>query len=102
MKEEKEKLGLYVTEHPIDYYEKPVNNTLLNEIYEGEYTVSGIVTEVIHKKTKAKGTPIIFFKLEDTTGEQKINCWTRETEEFGDLIREDAALAVKIKAKAIR
>ena len=101
MKEEKEKLGLYVTEHPIDYYEKPVNNTLLNEIYEGEYTVSGIVTEVIHKKTKAKGTPIIFFKLEDTTGEQKINCWTRETEEFGDLIREDAALAVKIKAKAI-
>lgn len=100
MKKEKEALGFYLTKHPLDLYNISSEVENLNEIFEKEHVIAGVVTEVLHKKTKAAGTPIIFFTLEDKTGKQKINCWTKETENFGHFIKEDAVLEVTVDVKS--
>lgn len=98
MKEEKEVLGLYLSKHPVDLYDISPNVETLNNVFQGEHVIAGIVTEVLHKKTKA-GAPIIFLTLEDKTGKQRINCWAKETENFGAYIKEDAVLEITADVK---
>jgi len=68
---EKELIGTYISEHPIQKYLpaiKAANTTLLGELdetrHEQQVTVAGLINVVRHHQTK-KGAPMAFVEIED-------------------------------------
>ena len=96
---EKEMLGVYVSSHPLDEYAKGANMqgvTTISDLVDGGrtkmFTIMGIIKDVKTKQRKKDGANMSFFKLEDKTGEIEVACFTKEFEEYGELIREDEVL----------
>lgn len=99
---EKDILKIYVSEHPLQPYEKVISRMSkfsLGDLAERERdipsaTFVGMVSGVSERITK-RGTKMASFTLEDTTG--YIECVCFKFEENREAIREDAI--VKVKAK---
>ena len=73
LKWEKELLGLYVSAHPFDYFQKVMARTLLplNQVEESArdgWVVIGGVIDSIKKKLTKKGSIMIFATIQDTVG----------------------------------
>jgi DNA polymerase III subunit alpha len=101
LKMEKESLGLYVSEHPLDAVRDQLRRKTdcsLAEIErrrEGEVvTVGGIVAEVKQITTK-KGEPMVFLALDDPTGEAEVVVFNSTYAAARELCVVDRILIVK-------
>ena len=95
---EKEMLCTYISSHPLDSYETPEDNDVVNidTLSErGRVAVCGIVTELKVVKRKNDGSSMAFFTLEDKTGAVEVCCFARQFRKYSSLLHEDAAIEVK-------
>lgn len=103
---EKELLGLYVSDHPVNEYASymkrhtfPLGN-LEKEKNQGDMrvTVGGVITGVRKVITK-KGTAMYFVQLEDLTGHAEILIFGKMAEEYGALLQEDEIVTMSVKVR---
>lgn len=94
MNNEKECLGMYVTDHPMNYY--PAREDLGIPMSIAEFMdnngkakrVYGLVKEVEIKNRKKDGAPIAFFKLEDQSGTLNCAIFAKQFKQIGGLLKE--------------
>jgi DNA polymerase III subunit alpha len=98
---EKETLGLYVSEHPLqgvrDQLRRKTDATLaeLERRRDGEVvTVGGIVSDVKHTQTK-RGEPMVFLQLDDPTGSMEAVVFNSTYAQARELCVADRILVVK-------
>jgi DNA polymerase-3 subunit alpha len=99
---EKEMLGLYVSDHPLMGMEHLLRrraDCTIGELREapetGEVrTVAGVVTHLARKYTR-KGDLMAIFVLEDLQAAIEVMVFPRTMADFGNLLAEDAVVAVK-------
>jgi DNA polymerase-3 subunit alpha len=98
---EKETLGLYVSEHPLqgvrDQLRRRTDATLgeLERRRDGETViVGGIVSEVKHTTTK-RGEPLVFLTLDDPTGTTEVVVFNATYAQARDLCASDRILVIK-------
>ncbi|NIM47110.1 MAG: DNA polymerase III subunit alpha [Candidatus Aenigmarchaeota archaeon] len=75
---EKELLGLYISEHPLDEYKDYINNLDITQVKDLEKVdsgvstkVAGVITQVQRVLTRTKET-MLFVKVEDKTGSAEV------------------------------
>jgi DNA polymerase-3 subunit alpha len=100
---EKETLGLYVSEHPLEavraQLRRKTDATLaeLERRRDGEVvTVAGIVAAVKQLTTK-KGEPMVFMRLDDVLGSAEVVVFNSVYAEARDLLVPDSVLVVKAR-----
>jgi DNA polymerase-3 subunit alpha len=98
---EKETLGLYVSEHPLDAVRDQLRRRVdfplaeLERRRDGEVvTVGGIVAGVKQLQTK-KGDPMVFLRLDDLTGGAEVVVFNSVYTGSRDLLAADLILVVK-------
>ncbi len=99
---EKEIMGIYVSEHPLEPFEAMIaklTRHTMGELAEAtkdikNATFVGMVSSFVSKPTK-RGTMMASFSLEDTTG--MVECICFDYDKFREVLREDAI--VKIRGK---
>ena len=96
MNKEKELLGIYVTEHPMDFY--PTNEEMsiqaLNDVTETSNEVYGVIVNLNIKARKSDGAKMAFFTLEDRSGSIEVSCFTKEYKQFSNLIKEGEVVRI--------
>jgi DNA polymerase III subunit alpha len=98
---EKESLGLYVSEHPLnairDQLRRRTDCTLveLERRREGEIVLAGGIVAGVRTTTTKKGEPMAFVQLEDVTGSVEVVVFNSTYAAARDLLLEDAVLVVK-------
>ena len=102
---ERELLGLYVSAHPLDNYDKyfeeqtiPVSS-FLPELDGSKVTLGGLILAVRTIVTKS-GTKMAFVKIEDKTGEAEIIIFPNLYEQIGAKLVQDAVIKATGKASA--
>ncbi|MBI3963767.1 MAG: DNA polymerase III subunit alpha, partial [Candidatus Kerfeldbacteria bacterium] len=92
---EKELLGLYISEHPLDEYRDglraiatPIADLRATGGDRRTTAVAGIITKVQKVLTRA-GDPMLFVKLEDLTGGMELLVFPKVLAAYGDAIQED-------------
>ncbi len=100
LKLEKENLGFYVSEHPLNCFQQaarilsPIN---LNQLFaqKAKTRISAVVMlNEVKKIITKKGTPMAFIQMEDITGEAEGIIFPNTYERIEHLIRENARLIV--------
>ena len=109
---EKEMLGLYVSDHPLNGFEyvlSSITDTSIAELRElaleqkapeqpwmkGEVrTTGGLVTELVRKRTK-KGDVMATFVLEDLSAAIEVVVFPKDFEEYGSLLIDDTIVVVR-------
>ncbi len=98
---EKETLGVYVSEHPLQAIREQLRRKTDCGLAEAEkrrdgevVTVGGIVGAVKHLTTK-KGEPMVFMRLDDLTGSTEVVVFNSVYTAARDLIELDSVLVVK-------
>jgi len=100
LKWEKEFLGLYVSGHPLQNYEKKLAKVKMNISQIKEFAdgtpiiVAGLIGEIKKIMTK-NNEPMLFIKIQDLTGEIEAVVFPRVLESRGKFIKEDACVSVK-------
>ena len=97
LEQEKEKIGAFISGHPLDLYGNPKDFgcTVISDIEpKNNINVMGIVTNLRITKRKSDGKELAFFTLEDQTGSVDINCFTKTYAEFKKFIREDNVIII--------
>ncbi|MBI5222033.1 MAG: DNA polymerase III subunit alpha [Candidatus Magasanikbacteria bacterium] len=99
LKWEKELLGLYVSAHPFDYFQKVMARTLLplNQVEESArdgWVVIGGVIDSIKKKLTKKGSIMIFATIQDTTGMMELLVFPSVYEQTQSLWQEGNIICV--------
>lgn len=99
LNEEKELLGIYVTQHPIDFYPKAedLNTTVVSEIVESSTVLYGVVENLDVKARKSDGAQMAFFDVSDRSGKMSACCFTKAYAKFKGLVEEGAVLLLKGK-----
>jgi DNA polymerase-3 subunit alpha len=98
---EKESLGLYVSEHPLnairDQLRRRTDCTLveLERRREGETVLAGGIVASVRATTTKKGEPMAFVQLEDVTGSVEVIVFNSTYAAARELLVEDAVLVVK-------
>ncbi|MGQ0804093.1 MAG: DNA polymerase III subunit alpha [Actinomycetota bacterium] len=101
LREEKEMLGLYVSEHPMMSAERALRRytecTLaeLKECREGEMRVVGGVVTALSRKYTKRGDLMATFVLEDLGAAMEVMVFPKTMTGFGHLIEDDAIICVK-------
>lgn len=105
---EKELVGFYVSEHPLNQLSADLSDTItcfcgeINEAMHGKtVVVAGVVDWVRHHLTK-KGDPMAFVHLEDIQGSITVVVFPRTFAATRDLWQEDRILIVRGKVDAER
>lgn len=100
---EKELLGIYFSEHPLDQHEERLGNLDLDQIgslsqdHAGtDVRIGGVITQ-IHKILTRKNEPMVFAQFEDKTGTTELIIFPTILTKYNSLIREGAVLYVKGK-----
>ena len=97
---EKETLGLYLTGHPIDRYEKELENFVscrianLNPERKQSIVIGGLVVAIRTMNTK-RGDKIAFVTLDDRTGRVETAVFAEGYQKYRDLIVKDKVLVVE-------
>jgi len=98
---EKELVGFYISEHPLQQVATSLNGTVtafcgeINEEMAGQKVViAGVVTWVRHYTTK-DGSPMVFVNLEDLRGNIEVIVFPSVYEKTRELWQEDKILVVK-------
>lgn len=100
---EKELLGLYVTEHPVEAYKEifarnnitPIKN--LSSAPRKELVSIGGIVASVQKITTKTGDPMLFVKLEDLTGKTEVLVFPKILAQYPNLWQEEKVLFVKGK-----
>jgi DNA polymerase III subunit alpha len=98
---EKESLGLYVSEHPLDairdQLRKRTDCTLveLERRREGETVLAGGIVSSLRSTVTKKGEPMAFVQLDDLTGSVEVVVFNSTYAAARELLVEDAVLVVK-------
>lgn len=112
---EKETLGLFLTGHPIDQYEKELENFISKRIGQLDVsamsmrqpderrgrpqrpvaTVAGLVTDVRIKRSSKDGKRMAFLVLDDRSGRLDVSVFPRVYEQFSAMLLKDALLVVE-------
>jgi len=103
LKFEKELLGLYISDHPLDGHERTLRRhattvtSLLAESETGTVaTIAGIITKVERKVTR-KGDPIAVLQVDDLHGGIEVTVFSRSLQQHGDKIAEESIVAIKVR-----
>lgn len=93
MEHEKQMLGMYVTDHPMNYYpdgsEFGVSNIEQYILNGGKgHKVYGLIKGLELKNRKKDGAPMAFFKLEDPSGTLDIAVYTKDYKKIGSKLRD--------------
>lgn len=101
LKEEREYLGAYVTEHPLSEYpeHKEIGATPLAEISVGNYTIFGIIESMEIKKRKKDGKEMAFIKLDDGTDTIDVCFFTQQYEQMKNFLEEGNVIVIRGEAK---
>lgn len=90
LEEEKELLGVYVSDHPLNDYPAPkeVGCVPIDELTP-QYGVKifGLIDEVRYANRKSDGKQMAFFNFVDPTGEIEVCCFTESFKAHGDKIK---------------
>lgn len=98
---EKDTLGLYVTGHPIDEYEKELRQFVRNRIVDlkadfNHQTMAGLVVDLRTMKNK-RGDTMAFLTLDDRSARIEISLFSEAFEEAREKISKGAILVVEGK-----
>lgn len=92
---EKEVLGLFISEHPLNNYGNsgdlgctPINELEVKDKKE-EVAIMGIIQNYKETKRKADGKPMAFFDIEDKTGIIHVCCFTQQFKKSFEYLGED-------------
>ena len=96
---EKETLGLYLTAHPLDVYQKELRFLAKSRIVDlrsgtDEQVIVGLVVAMRTMKSR-KGENIAFLTLDDKTGRVEVSVFADMYENNRDLLYKDAVIMVK-------
>ncbi|HAK53579.1 MAG TPA: DNA polymerase III subunit alpha [Gammaproteobacteria bacterium] len=96
---EKETLGLYLTAHPLDVYQKELRFLAKSRIVDlrsgkDEQVIVGLVVAMRTMKSR-KGENIAFLTLDDKTGRVEVSVFAELYEKNRDLLHKDAVIMVK-------
>lgn len=89
LEKEKELLGVYVSENPLDEYKKPQElgcTPIADATVTKNGKIMGIVSNIDIKKRKSDGSDMAFFQIEDKTGMMKVNCFVEAYAKYKDII----------------
>jgi DNA polymerase-3 subunit alpha len=102
---EKEYLGVYVTDHPLNHIpdldrhrSMMISDAVENEnglLTNKQVKLVGIVTKTQKKYTRAKGELMKIFQLEDTTGSIECVLFPQQTSQYGTLIDDGAIISAE-------
>ena len=99
---EKELLGLYLSDHPLDQYAGAVKAHVTHTIDDcrslsdkEEITIAGVLTNVRPYYTKAKNELMYFLTLEDKTGTISVSVFPRAAATFTEAPQKDSVVLVK-------
>jgi DNA polymerase-3 subunit alpha len=101
LKEEKEMLGLYVSEHPMMSAERALRRhidctlTEFKECREGDLKVVGGVVTALSRKYTKRGDLMATFVLEDLGAAMEVMVFPKTMTGFGHLLEDDAIICVK-------
>ncbi|MBY4675657.1 DNA polymerase III subunit alpha [Marinobacterium arenosum] len=101
---EKDTLGLYLTGHPIDEYEKELANFVSKKIVEiqpsrgATQKMAGLVVDMRLKKTK-KGENLCFVTLDDRSARIDVTLFGETYDQARDRINKDAVLIIEGEVK---
>jgi len=98
-KYEREVIGFYLSQHPLDPYEDLLKGQIsyvedVEDLEEGEYTFAGVISELKIKKN-SKGSPYAVFNLIDKTGVVEVVAWSEAYEENKEKLKEDELVVIK-------
>ena len=98
---EKESLGLYVSEHPLE----AVKDELLRKTdcrladvparRDGEFVTVGGIVGALRQVTTRKGDPMVFVRLDDLAGSAEVVVFNSVYEQARELLAADAILVIK-------
>ena len=101
---EKELLGLYLSDHPLDQYAQAVKAHVTHTIEECRVlgdreaiTVAGVLTNVRPYYTKGKNELMYFLTLEDKTGTMSVSVFPRAAATLTEVPQKDSVVLVKGK-----
>ena len=94
---EKELLGLYLTEHPIEKILPLISSQISHKIIDlkeriaedKKTKIGGLVTQIRRTFTKSSGAQMAFIKLEDDTGSIEVVVFPKIYEQFKNLLAVD-------------
>ena len=99
---EKELLGLYISDHPLDQYQEKLKGIITHtcaEARSGEdrdpVKIAGVLTNVRPYYTKTKNEQMFFITLEDRTGSIAVTLFPRKATEFGQYAIKDSVVIVE-------
>ena len=99
---EKELLGLYLSDHPLDQYSSAVKAHVTHTIEDcrslgdkEEITVAGVLTNVRPYYTKGKNELMYFLTLEDKTGTISVSVFPRSAATLTEVPQKDSVVLVK-------
>lgn len=96
LKAEKEKIGVYVSGHPMDVYKIEGRFTNISDLEAGtKVVIVGVITDLRKIITKKSKKPMAFFNLEDKTGSIGVTCFPTAYESNGALMDEDTVVIVE-------
>jgi len=107
---EKEVLGMFLTEHPIDEHREILrrfcshtSGQLKGVQHREEVIVGGIISSITLASTRnpKPGSPSRYanFDLEDTDGAVRCICWPREYDKFAAVIKNEAVVVMRAKVE---
>ena len=104
LKQEKELVGIFLSEHPLDEYRLEINNycTPISELkdltkYKGrEIKIAGIINTIQHSTTKT-GNPYGSFVIEDFSSSLKISLFGKSYPNFKNFLVENYVILIKGK-----
>ncbi|MDP3779357.1 MAG: DNA polymerase III subunit alpha [bacterium] len=100
---EKDLLGLYVTQHPVNAYAEifarnnitPIK-TITNAMRNNVISIGGVLSS-IQKITTKSGSPMLFVKIEDTAAKIEVLVFPKTLAEFPDIWKEENVMFIKGK-----
>lgn len=94
---EKEKLGAYISAHPLDRYAdvyKTTAITHISNISSGDCTIVGIIKNLVIRNRKKDGKPMAFFNIEDISGTIPVCTYVQEYQKYKGFICEGNVISI--------
>lgn len=101
LKEEKEVLGCFVSEHPMSNINIPkdIKCTSISNLKSGFNTVVAFVSNFVIRNRRSDGEEFASFEIEDRTGKMKAVCFVDAFKECKGVLRDDAILVIRGRDK---
>ncbi len=94
MRLEKKYLGLYITDHPMNYYPSPEELGIqsIQEVTKNTKSIYGVITDLVIKERKTDKAKMAFFSLEDKSDKIEVCMFTQAYQGFGSMITEGSVI----------